>query len=99
MNTSRALFFAVAIMIVFVPLVSEAHRSGCHRWHSCPSDTGSYVCGDLGYTSGCPKKVVPKPVKKVAPVVVHPANSYVSGSTWYCNKGYKKSGSKCVVSK
>ncbi len=30
-----------------------AHRSGCHRWHSCPSDTGSYVCGDLGYTSGC----------------------------------------------
>ncbi len=27
----------------------EAHRSGCHRWHSCPSDTGSYVCGDLGY--------------------------------------------------
>ena len=23
----------------------QAHRSGCHRWHSCPSDTGSYVCG------------------------------------------------------
>lgn len=34
----------------FVTLdVAEAHRSGCHRWHSCPSDTGSYVCGDLGY--------------------------------------------------
>jgi hypothetical protein len=32
----------------------EAHQSGCHRWHSCPSDTGSYVCGDLGYCSGCP---------------------------------------------
>ncbi len=28
---------------------AEAHRNGCHRWHSCPSDTGSYVCGDLGY--------------------------------------------------
>lgn len=26
-----------------------AHRSGCHRWHSCPSDTGSYICGDLGH--------------------------------------------------
>lgn len=26
-----------------------AHRSGCHRWHSCPSDSGSYLCGDLGY--------------------------------------------------
>src|SRR5262245_50599923 len=32
----------------------EAHRSGCHRWHSCPSDTGSYVCGNLGYCSQCP---------------------------------------------
>jgi hypothetical protein len=34
------------------PTVS-AHQSGCHRWHSCPSDTGSYVCGDLGYYSEC----------------------------------------------
>lgn len=33
---------------------ADAHRSGCHRWHSCPSDTGSYVCGDLGHCSGCP---------------------------------------------
>ena len=26
------------------PLIeqAEAHRSGCHRWHTCPSDTGSY---------------------------------------------------------
>lgn len=35
------------------PTVAEAHQSGCHRWHSCPSDTGSYVCGDLGYDSYC----------------------------------------------
>jgi hypothetical protein len=34
---------------------ASAHRSGCHRWHSCPSDTGSYVCGDLGYDTYCPK--------------------------------------------
>lgn len=26
-----------------------AHQSGCHRWHSCPSDSGSYTCGDKGY--------------------------------------------------
>src|SRR5438445_149731 len=32
---------------------ADAHRSGCHRWHSCPSDTGSYTCGDLGYCSQC----------------------------------------------
>lgn len=35
------------------PPASSAHQDGCHRWHSCPSDTDSYVCGDLGYTSGC----------------------------------------------
>lgn len=33
---------------------ADAHRSGCHRWHSCPSDHGTYVCGDLGRCSGCP---------------------------------------------
>src|SRR5213594_1552293 len=39
---------------VTLPTDAVAHRSGCHRWHSCPSDTGSYVCGDLGKCSGCP---------------------------------------------
>lgn len=39
-----------------------AHRDGCHRWHSCPSDTGSYVCGDLGYDDECPKKSKSKKV-------------------------------------
>jgi endonuclease YncB( thermonuclease family) len=33
-----------------------AHKDGCHRWHSCPSDNGSYVCGDLGHDDECPKK-------------------------------------------
>src|SRR5882724_2107055 len=28
---------------------TEAHRSGCHHWHSCPSDHGTYTYGDLGY--------------------------------------------------
>ena len=32
---------------------SLAHRDGCHRWHSCPSDDGSYVCVDLGYDDEC----------------------------------------------
>lgn len=30
-----------------------AHRSGCHRWHSCESDHGTYVCGDTGHCGGC----------------------------------------------
>jgi len=42
------------IFLTIVPLESFAHRSGCHRWHSCPSDTGSYECGDLGNDSQCP---------------------------------------------
>jgi hypothetical protein len=52
----KKLFFIIAAIIAFMPLTppTSAHRSGCHRWHSCPSDSGSYVCGDLGYSSGCP---------------------------------------------
>ena len=41
------------VAILFLP-PAEAHRSGCHRWHSCPSDSGSYICGDTGYCSQCP---------------------------------------------
>jgi hypothetical protein len=41
-------------VLVLVLSSAQAHRSGCHRWHSCPSDTGSYVCGDLGYFTFCP---------------------------------------------
>ncbi|MDE1763981.1 MAG: hypothetical protein KGH88_07020 [Thaumarchaeota archaeon] len=55
-------YFIVGIAILMVALGifsiatpdAFAHRSGCHRWHSCPSDTGSYVCGDTGYCSQCP---------------------------------------------
>jgi hypothetical protein len=48
------LFFAASILALSWLLAgagepASAHRSGCHRWHTCPSDTGSYVCGDLGY--------------------------------------------------
>jgi hypothetical protein len=49
---------------------AEAHRNGCHRWHSCPSDTGSYVCGDLGYYTYCPNKpndTPPPPAAAPAP--------------------------------
>ncbi len=55
-----------------VPLVSQAHQSGCHRWHSCPSDSGSYTCGDLGYTSGCPTYTAPS-VSTYAPTYTLPS--------------------------
>lgn len=58
----KKLLTGLILASFFVPLFADAHRSGCHRWHSCPSDSGSYVCGDLGYTSGCPRvNPVPKP--------------------------------------
>ncbi len=47
---------AASLPLVVLTSVADAHRSGCHRWHSCPSDTGSSVCGDLGYCSQCPDK-------------------------------------------
>lgn len=53
----RCLPLLAMLAVAFLALPSpdaEAHRDGCHRWHSCPSDTGSYVCGDLGYYSECP---------------------------------------------
>lgn len=44
----------ILTLVFFVPQISYEHQSGCHRWHSCPSDSGSYVCGDLGYDTYCP---------------------------------------------
>jgi hypothetical protein len=54
----KALILSFLIVFIF-PFSASAHRSGCHRWHSCPSDSGSYVCGDLGYTNGCPTNSAP----------------------------------------
>jgi hypothetical protein len=40
---------SVLLIALCVPHRAFAHRSGCHNLHTCPSDTGSYTCGDLGY--------------------------------------------------
>jgi hypothetical protein len=31
-----------------------AYKDPCHQRHACPSDTGSYVCGDRGRCEQCP---------------------------------------------
>jgi len=51
--SSLTFTFVLSLLVLSVTSV-YAHRSGCHRWHSCPSDTGSYVCGDTGHCSACP---------------------------------------------
>ena len=54
-NKFTVLFLITIILVIsLVQTPAFAHRSGCHRWHSCPSDTGSYTCGDTGYCSQCP---------------------------------------------
>ena len=47
-------YLAFACLLVSINSSVLAHRSGCHRWHSCPSDTGSYTCGDTGHSNYCP---------------------------------------------
>ncbi|WP_148685652.1 YncE family protein [Candidatus Nitrosocosmicus hydrocola] len=46
--------FAITLFTSTLVIVeSSGHRDGCHRWHSCPSDSGSYSCGDTGHDSEC----------------------------------------------
>ena len=51
------LFILLAFLVSLFLLVTLgpvlAHQSGCHRWHSCPSDHATYICGDIGYCSQC----------------------------------------------
>ena len=59
MNPLKRLQIFLVLGLSFIsllgsPAVVSAHRSGCHSWHSCPSDSGTYICGDKGYCSGCP---------------------------------------------
>ncbi len=48
--SAATLFLSISFGVGYAER-SEGHRSGCHRWHSCPSDSGSYTCGDTGH--GC----------------------------------------------
>jgi hypothetical protein len=53
MRTIKIICTVLILCSFIFPIHTSAHQSGCHRWHSCPSDTGSYECGDLGYDSYC----------------------------------------------
>ena len=60
----------ILTLFFFAPQISYEHQDGCHRWHSCPSDSGSYVCGDLGNNDECPiqnfSTEIPAWVKEIA---------------------------------
>lgn len=60
-HTLKVVCCVLALLIapILYSQVADAHQNGCHRWHSCPSDSGSYTCGDLGYDTYCPKQTTP----------------------------------------
>jgi hypothetical protein len=56
-------FVGTVCIAIFAVSAVNAHRSGCHRWRTCPSDTGSY-----GTTSSpAPTVVMPKTRAAKAP--------------------------------
>lgn len=94
--------FVLTLLFFGLAFTVEAHQSGCHRWHSCPSDTGSYTCGDLGYacqyptySTGGSSSYTPTYSRPTTPSC--PANSYYDGiSSCKCSYGYVVSGNSCV---
>jgi endonuclease YncB( thermonuclease family) len=104
MILAKPVDFIMAILIV-LSLVSlrltasnnpvSAHRSGCHRYHRCPSDTGNYVCGDLGYDSQCPKKHTSS--SKDNTKSEQTTKDKVKAKD--CQKGYHESANTCVPNK
>lgn len=59
---------SLSVSISGAPTAS-AHRDGCHAAHSCPSDSGSYVCGDKGIYTYCPST---EAVPEAAPLYEEP---------------------------
>ena len=58
----------------------EAHEDPCHRWHACPSDSQTYVCGDKGRCDQCPDNQyclagTSRVVSSTPPAVAPPAPS------------------------
>jgi hypothetical protein len=54
-STRRHLMMLQMVILVGSWLLPGAGPQGrCHRLHSCPSDHGSYTCGDLWRCDQCP---------------------------------------------
>ncbi|MBM2852937.1 MAG: hypothetical protein HW420_1484, partial [Candidatus Nitrosotenuis sp.] len=73
-----------------------AHQNGCHRWHSCPSDSGSYTCGDIGYCSQCPDN---KYCKAGKPWSGSSSSSSSSNSKSASQNTLCKGTAECITSK
>lgn len=79
--------FGVAALVYLFASPAEAHRSGCHRWHTCPSDTGSY-------TMGSPAVNVPTTRVASAPAVTSSYTSSASNAMMTSNVNLRASASR-----
>lgn len=98
----KLLVIIITGSLISLPLTFDnheisAHRSGCHRYHSCPSDTGSYVCGDLGYDSQCPKKSKTSSSKSSNENVKSKQTTKTKPKSKDCIKGYHISPDKTCI--
>jgi hypothetical protein len=64
----------------------QAHQDPCHRLHSCPSDHGTYACGDTGRCNQCPDNAYclagkPRMAASPTPAPVPPAPTVTQPST------------------
>ena len=83
-NKFIVLFLVAIVLVSTYQAPAFAHRSGCHRWHSCPSDTGSYTCGDTGQCSQCPDNQYCKassPITSSTVTYTNPSQSPSSSTT------------------
>ncbi len=54
MKCSVFVFILVSLIALAGLLYFQSAEVDCHVIHSCPSETGQYECGDLGYCQQCP---------------------------------------------
>jgi micrococcal nuclease len=84
----RRLPVALVLVLILSWTGIEAHRDPCHRNHSCPSDHGTYICGDRGRCDQCPdnefclagkaRTSAPQTSRPAIPAPAQPQNAIVA---------------------
>lgn len=78
---SGVLIVLAVSTVTFSP-AALAHRSGCHNLHTCPSDSNTYVCGDLGFACDGSTSIEKIPAQNIqVPLVVEKAFIEIFGRT------------------
>lgn len=84
-------------LLFLVPQTSYEHRSGCHAAHSCPSDTGSYTCGDKGIDTYCPKYTPQKVTDPPKQELQNPKSDDADDKWMKANENYKSDSKETEI--